>query len=68
MGALLHPAVPRSASRTYFRLRGKLSQRIVDFMAQRRSDGTIVAIIELDDRTHDSEKDAKRDEMLTSAG
>jgi very-short-patch-repair endonuclease len=44
------------------------SQKIVDFVAQRRSDGSIVAIIELDDRTHGSEKDAPRDEMLKSAG
>ena len=68
MGALLDPAVPRSDAKNYFRLRGMFSQKIVDFVAQRRSDGGIVAIIELDDRTHDSGKDAKRDEMLQSAG
>jgi hypothetical protein len=68
MGALLDPAVPRSDGKAYFRLRGMFSQKIVDFVAQRRSDGSIVAIIELDDRTHDSGKDAKRDEMLQSAG
>lgn len=68
MGALLDPAVPRSDGKAYYRLRGMFSQKIVDFVAQRRSDGAIVAIIELDDRTHDSGKDAKRDDMLTSAG
>lgn len=68
MGALLDPAVPRSDGKAYYRLRGMFSQKIVDFVAQRRSDGGIVAIIELDDRTHDSGKDAKRDEMLQSAG
>ena len=68
MGALLDPAVPRSDGKAYYRLRGMFSQKIVDFVAQRRSDGAIIAIIELDDRTHDSGKDAKRDEMLQSAG
>ena len=68
MGALLDPALPRSESKAYFRLRGMFSQKIVDFVAQRRSDGSTVAIIELDDRTHGSDKDAMRDEMLQSAG
>ena len=68
MGALLAPAVPRSDGKTYYRLRGMFSQKIVDFVAQRRSDGAVVAIIELDDRTHNSGKDAKRDEMFKSAG
>lgn len=68
MGALLDPAVPRSDGKNYYRLRGMFSQKIVDFVAQRRSDGAVVAIIELDDRTHKSGKDSKRDEMLESAG
>ncbi|MEJ8839341.1 DUF2726 domain-containing protein [Ramlibacter sp. AN1133] len=68
MGALIDPAVPRANGKTYFRLRGMFSQKIVDFVAQRRSDGKVVAVIELDDRTHRAEKDARRDEMLTSAG
>jgi hypothetical protein len=68
MGALLDPAVPRSDRKAYYRLRGMFSQKIVDFVAQRRSDGAILAIIELDDRTHDVDKDARRDDMLKSAG
>jgi hypothetical protein len=68
MGALLDPAVPRSDAKTYYRLRGMFSQKIVDFVAQARNDGAIVAIIELDDRTHDTTKDSKRDVMLASAG
>lgn len=68
MGALLEPAVPRGDRKAYYRLRGMFSQKIVDFVAQRRSDGAVVAIIELDDRTHDADKDAKRDDMLKSAG
>ena len=68
MGALLDPAVSRNDGKAYFRARGMFSQKIVDFVAQRRSDGGVVAIIELDDRTHESGKDAKRDAMLASAG
>lgn len=68
MGALLDPAVPRSDGKAYYRLRGMFSQKVVDFVAQRRADGLIVAIIELDDRTHDVGKDSKRDSMLASAG
>lgn len=68
MGALIDPAVARSDSKAYYRLRGMFSQKIVDFVAQNRENGSIVAVIELDDRTHDTGKDAKRDAMLTSAG
>ena len=68
MGALLDPAVSRKDGKEYFRVRGMIAQKIVDFVAQSRKDGSIKAIIELDDRTHDSEKDAKRDAMLASAG
>jgi hypothetical protein len=68
MGALMDPAVPRSDRKSYYRLRGMFSQKIVDFVAQHRADGSIVAVIELDDRTHDQDKDARRDDMLKSAG
>ena len=68
MGALIDPAVSRKDSKEYFRARGMFSQKIVDYVAQRRADGSIVAVIELDDRTHDSDKDGKRDAMLASAG
>ena len=45
MGALLDPAVPRSDRKAYYRLRGMFSQKIVDFVAQRKTDGQIVAVI-----------------------
>ena len=68
MGAILDPDAPRSDGKNYMRLRGMFAQKIIDFVAQNRSTGAIVAIIELDDRTHKSEKDEKRDAMLASAG
>ncbi|MCX8516782.1 MAG: DUF2726 domain-containing protein [Rhodoferax sp.] len=68
MGALIEPKVLKSDSKSYYRARGRFSQKIVDYVAQERSTGKIIAIIELDDRTHDSHKDKIRDEMVTSAG
>ena len=68
MGTILDPAVPRQDAKAYFRARGMYSQKIVDFVAQSRSDGQIMAIIELDDKTHNTDKDSKRDGMLTGAG
>jgi hypothetical protein len=67
MGAVLNPNVQRQ-DKAYMSLRGKFAQKIIDFIAQNRRDGSIVAIIELDDRSHDSDKDEKRDAMLVSAG
>ena len=69
MGALIEPAVSQKQdSKTFWRLRGMFSQKIVDYVAQSRATGEIVAIIELDDKTHNAEKDAKRDAMVSSAG
>jgi Protein of unknown function (DUF2726) len=68
MGAVLDPAVPRSDGKAYMSIRGMFAQKIIDFVAQDKRSGDIVAIIELDDRTHNDAKDAKRDAMLTSAG
>lgn len=68
MGALLDPSISRQDTKEFFRLRGMFSQKIVDYVAQSRWDGSIVALIELDDRTHNVEKDEKRDSMLKGAG
>ena len=68
MGAILDPAVPSSDRKAFMRIRGQFSQKIIDFVAQDRQSGEIVAIIELDDRTHKAEMDNKRDAMLKSAG
>lgn len=68
MGAILDPLVSRQEGKAYYRARGMFAQKIVDFVAQNRADGSIMAIIELDDRTHNAEKDSQRDAMLTGAG
>jgi Protein of unknown function (DUF2726) len=68
MGALLDPAVSRKDRRNFLRIRGMFAQKIIDFVAQDRESGAVVALIELDDRTHDQLKDSKRDAMANSAG
>lgn len=69
MGSLVEPNVScRESGKEYMSLRGRFSQNMIDFVAQDRSTGDVVAIIELDDKTHDREKDAKRDAITSSAG
>lgn len=69
MGALLEPLVARKGnSRAWWRVRNAFSQKVIDYVAQRRDTGQIVAVIELDDRTDDAVKDARRDAMLHQAG
>ena len=69
MGALIEPAVSQKQdAKMFWSLRGMFAQKIVDYVAQDRATGDIVAIIELDDKTHNAEKDAKRDAMTASAG
>lgn len=67
MGALLRvPASPIRKSRLSDR--NAFSQKIVDFVAQDRSTGEILALIEVDDRSHNATRDRARDEMTSGAG
>lgn len=69
MGALVEPNTSRRENgKEYMRLLGKVSQKRIDFVAQDRATGNIVAIIELDDRTHNGDKDAERDSITADAG
>lgn len=67
MGALVQPLSNLSRS-NFQRERVKFSQKIVDFVAEDRSSGKIIFLIELDDRTHDVCRDAKRDRITAVAG
>lgn len=69
MGALLDVVLTEENKHiNKYALRAKFSQKIVDFVAQSRDTGQVIAIIELDDKTHDIEKDKLRDAMLNQAG
>jgi hypothetical protein len=48
--------------------RNMFAQKIVDFVVVTRATAEVVALIELDDRTHQAAKDRKRDAMTASAG
>lgn len=67
MGAILNPNADRNARR-YHQIRGTFAQKIVDFLICDGKTLNVIAIVELDDRTHNVERDQKRDAMLQSAG
>lgn len=67
MGALLK-APPRLVGKTTPADRNAFSQKIVDFVAQDRATGAIVALIEVDDSSHDANRDRQRDAMTADAG
>jgi very-short-patch-repair endonuclease len=63
MGALLRPK--RGLSRKEFwQTRNRFGQKIVDFAAIDAETGSVEAIIELDDASHDVRKDRERDALL----
>lgn len=67
MGAIMQPAQGmdrRSATIT----RNRFSSKRVDFLAEDRATGAIIAIIELDDWSHNAANDKWRDGMTRRAG
>ena len=66
MGALMAPDV-RGGGADYLSIRGRFAQKIVDYVVLDEA-LEVVALIELDDRTHRLEKDAERDAMTAAAG
>ena len=67
MGALLK-APPRLMGKSHPADRNAFSQKIVDFVAQDRVTGAIVALIEVDDASHNAQRDSRRDAMTSHAG
>lgn len=63
MGALLKVKHGVDAKR-FWSVRNRFGQKVVDFAVVDRLSGEVVAIIELDDRLHDADKDAQRDRLL----
>jgi len=67
MGALLRP-IKGLSQKNSAKTRNRFSQKIVDYVLEDRETGEVVAIVELDDRTHDKTKDRERDAMTKAAG
>ncbi|AOH87296.1 hypothetical protein AWL63_23185 (plasmid) [Sphingomonas panacis] len=67
MGALL-AAPRRPGSRFNLADRNAFSQKIIDFVIVDPTIGKVVALVELDDRSHDAVKDRLRDAMTARAG
>jgi hypothetical protein len=66
LGALLQPNV-KGNNKKYYSVRGTFAQKIADYVVCDQS-MSIIAIVELDDKTHSNDKDGKRDLMLEQAG
>lgn len=69
MSALLDVSLPEMHPK-YWAMRKEFSQKTVDYVVCRKGAMEVVAVVELDDRTHDAkqDKDAARDAMLANAG
>ncbi len=66
MGAILKPAA--GSGENYARIRATFSQKIIDFTVCVPGSLQVIALIELDDRTHNAQKDARRDSITGAAG
>lgn len=66
MSALIEPV--RCDPKEFMGRRAKFSQKYVDFVICEPGVLRVICIVELDDITHDEEKDAARDAMLNDAG
>lgn len=66
MGALIEPDVP-GGSGNWLSIRSRFAQKVVDYVVI-DEDHQVVALIELDDSTHDPRRDAERDAITALAG
>lgn len=69
MSGLLDVSLP-STHPEYWRARSAFDRKRIDYVVCTRTGEHLIAVVELDDRSHDSKRrqDAARDEMLASAG
>ena len=49
-------------------VRNRFDRKIIDFVLEERSSGDVLALVELDDRTHMASKDKERDAITSAAG
>ena len=67
MGAMLKPVSGLSHS-DWWSNYGRYSQKIVDFVVVDLQTAEVAAVVELDDRSHNAEKDAARDALMACGG
>lgn len=67
MGALMEVSLPRHHP-DFWAVRERFSRKIVDYVVCERRSMRVVAVVELDDRTHDAARDAARDALMAAAG
>lgn len=69
MSGLLDVALP-SNHPAYWRARSAFDRKRIDYVVCARGGSPLIAVVELDDRSHDSKRrqDAERDAMLAGAG
>ena len=67
MGAMLKPVSGLSRS-DWWSNYGRYSQKIVDFVVVDLQTAEVAAVVELDDRSHNAEKDAARDGLMACGG
>ncbi|MDO4906047.1 MAG: DUF2726 domain-containing protein [Lautropia sp.] len=70
MGALIEPDLDDEEHvppGRFLSIRGRFAQKVVDFVIV-DDEYQVIALIELDDSTHDPDKDAKRDAITDMAG
>ncbi|MDQ2764858.1 MAG: DUF2726 domain-containing protein [Pseudomonadota bacterium] len=67
MGAIIKPKRGQ-ARRQHLATRNRFSQKMIDYVLEDRASGRIIALVELDDRSHDADRDARRDEITRAAG
>lgn len=52
----------------YFYLRNNFNRKVADYVVCDKRTLAVITVVELDDRTHNKEKDRKRDAVLRAAG
>jgi len=67
MSSILDANIDEKNKRKHASVRNTFSQKVVDYVICDQS-LDVVAIVELDDKTHDPKKDKRRDEMLKQGG
>lgn len=67
MGAIMAPKAGLNRSKAAT-VRNRFSSKRIDYVVEDRDDGTVVMLIELDDRSHRHDQDARRDRMTRAAG